>query len=160
NFSDLTFFGGSSGFVSASGNVAAGDTETGVFVRYQNGAAGTIDRVAFGGIFANGFGGFATSATGAGTSLTVQNSTLGSIGRVGANPGTGTPIDATHVWWGTPTGPFNPTTNPGGTGNPVAARVVFAPVATGLNPVIAAPTLPTYLAAAFPPPTVTVAVIA
>jgi hypothetical protein len=276
NFSNLTFFGGSSGFVGGAGTVAAGDTRTGVFVRYQGGATGTINNVAFGGIFNDNptpFGGFGALATGAGTTLTIQNSTFGNIGRVGAsadagatlnlfgdtytgkgagsytdvfgqytngatgavsgnrvtgnsgiapdgstsaaltvsqgggaaasvqaygntfsgnlngvvvgdnaadtstatlsynnilgnftgvgaNPPTGTAIDASHVWWGAASGPFNATTNPSGAGNPVADRVTFAPLATSANPVLSAPTLPAYLAAAFPPPVVSPAVIA
>jgi hypothetical protein len=279
NFSNLTFFGGASGFVGNTGNVTpadpvlqTGDSQTGVFVKYQGGATGTIDKASFGGIYANNFKGFGAAASGAGSHLTISNSTFGNIGRVGAaadtggqldlfsnqytgkgagpfvdifgqytsggtgtvsgnrvtgnsgitpggdisaallvsqgggaassvsafgnsffgnytgvivgdnaadtstatlsynnifgnffgvdaNPDAGTPvIDATHVWWGTTTGPFNVTNNATGTGNSVDDRVTFAPVATGQNQVLAAPNLAAYITATLP--AVTVAVVA
>jgi hypothetical protein len=37
------------------------------------------------------------------------------------------PVDATYNWWGDSTGPYNPTANPSGLGNPVTAKVLFDP---------------------------------
>jgi len=36
-------------------------------------------------------------------------------------------FDARYDWWGNATGPYNPTLNPGGLGNPVSANVNFKP---------------------------------
>ncbi|MCJ7457028.1 right-handed parallel beta-helix repeat-containing protein [Candidatus Bathyarchaeota archaeon] len=47
------------------------------------------------------------------------------------SPGTGDPtqyvVDATVNWWGDATGPYHPTLNPGGLGNPVSDNVQFVP---------------------------------
>jgi hypothetical protein len=59
-------------------------------------------------------------------------------------PGTA-PINATNVWWGHPTGPFNATNNPTGLGNRISDDVLFAPVRTAPLPVDSAPTLTQYL---------------
>jgi hypothetical protein len=54
------------------------------------------------------------------------------------NGGTGT-LNAICNWWGTATGPYHPTANPGGTGDDVSDNVVFTPwvteteTATGVN---------------------------
>jgi len=37
----------------------------------------------------------------------------------------GGPVDATYNWWGATSGPFHPTANPGGIGNPVSDNVDF-----------------------------------
>jgi len=42
------------------------------------------------------------------------------------NGGTGT-LNATHNWWGYASGPHHPTTNLGGTGNPVSDNVTYGP---------------------------------
>jgi hypothetical protein len=36
-------------------------------------------------------------------------------------------IDARNCWWGDATGPYNPTSNPSGTGNSVSDNVLFDP---------------------------------
>jgi parallel beta-helix repeat protein len=36
-------------------------------------------------------------------------------------------VDATGNWWGVQSGPYHPTLNPGGTGNPVSDHVLFEP---------------------------------
>ncbi|HET6575337.1 MAG TPA: right-handed parallel beta-helix repeat-containing protein [Fimbriiglobus sp.] len=56
-------------------------------------------------------------------------------------------VSATSNYWGSPTGPFNATNNPGGTGNSVSDNVTFTPFLTGPTPVLSAPDEAAYLAA-------------
>ena len=57
------------------------------------------------------------------------------------NTGTIT-VDARSNYWGAPSGPFHPTLNPTGTGNPVSDRVLFNPWLAGpvVYPVVVLPT--------------------
>jgi uncharacterized repeat protein (TIGR02543 family) len=43
-------------------------------------------------------------------------------------------VDARYNWWGDPTGPYNPTSNPSGQGNPVTGNVTFQPYQTSPVP--------------------------
>lgn len=47
--------------------------------------------------------------------------------------GTAGVVDAADNWWGNPSGPFHPTLNPDGTGDPVSDNVEFDPWLTGLS---------------------------
>ena len=59
-------------------------------------------------------------------SATITQSDLSSNSSFGAN-NIGGALSATCDWWGSATGPANAISNPGGTGSPVSAAVVFAP---------------------------------
>jgi hypothetical protein len=43
-------------------------------------------------------------------------------------------VDARYDWWGDPTGPYNPTSNPSGQGNPVTDNVTYQPYQTSPVP--------------------------
>ncbi|MCK4546306.1 MAG: right-handed parallel beta-helix repeat-containing protein [Candidatus Eisenbacteria sp.] len=49
----------------------------------------------------------------------------------GLNNNTGVLVDAENNWWGHSTGPYHPTVNPSGLGNPVSDDVDFSPWTTG-----------------------------
>jgi hypothetical protein len=55
------------------------------------------------------------------------------------------PVDATHSFWGDASGPFNPTNNSTGLGNPVSDDVLIRPLSAQAVPVLSAPTLAAYL---------------
>src|SRR2546430_2617583 len=77
-------------------NAGRPDAFTGVFSRYQGGTGGTNDSSVFRGICANACGGFAASATGAQTALTISHSTFGTIGRVGAAADAGATLNLSN----------------------------------------------------------------
>jgi hypothetical protein len=54
------------------------------------------------------------------------NNIVGNTGYGVANDG-GELVGATHNWWGDNSGPYHPTANPGGSGNPVSNDVDFEP---------------------------------
>jgi uncharacterized repeat protein (TIGR01451 family) len=56
-------------------------------------------------------------------SLIYHNSVYG----VHNNTSTPPPVMATHNWWGDPSGPFHPDTNPGGLGDQVSDHVIYRP---------------------------------
>jgi uncharacterized repeat protein (TIGR02543 family) len=45
-------------------------------------------------------------------------------------------VDARYNWWGDPTGPYNPTSNPSGQGNPVTGNVTYQPYQTSPVPTV------------------------
>jgi hypothetical protein len=55
-----------------------------------------------------------------------SNSLVGNA-QFGVFNGTAGEVDATNNWWGASSGPFHPTLNPQGTGDPVSDRVLFSP---------------------------------
>ena len=70
---------------------------------------------------------------GAASGLAVHGNTISGNG-TGAYNGSSSSMDATCNWWGSDTGPYNLTANPGGAGNPVTDNVIFAPWATTGSP--------------------------
>ena len=61
------------------------------------------------------------------------NSMVGNA-QFGVFNGTAEEVDATDNWWGSPSGPFHPTLNPQGTGDPVSNNVLFSPWKTSPPP--------------------------
>ncbi|MHB1613849.1 MAG: cell wall-binding repeat-containing protein, partial [Actinomycetes bacterium] len=56
---------------------------------------------------------------------------------------TASTVDATDNWWGSPSGPYNASSNASGTGSPVTANVAFSPWWTTSNGLPPAPTVVT-----------------
>lgn len=61
------------------------------------------------------------------------NNLTGNV-QFGVFNGTAAEVDATDNWWGDPGGPFHPTLNPQGSGDPVSNNVLFSPWKTILPP--------------------------
>lgn len=60
--------------------------------------------------------------------LTIKNNTIANNGSFGLNYQNGnSQVDATHNWWGDPSGPLQELTNPDGKGNAVSDRVSYKP---------------------------------
>ena len=80
-----------------------------------------------------------------GSSLSAQyNNITGND--VGASNESGTsPIQAPNNWWGSPSGPFNATTNPAGNGDAVTTGVTFTNPLPTVTPVVAATSVSDYL---------------
>ena len=68
----------------------------------------------------------ATVATDVTTWIVSHNNIAGNIVYGVSNLGTGT-LNAENNWWGSSTGPYHPTLNPTGLGNPVSDNVAFDP---------------------------------
>jgi parallel beta-helix repeat protein len=56
-----------------------------------------------------------------------ENSIAGNGGYGARNDDAAVPVAAENNWWGDPSGPYHPTQNPGGLGDPVGDNVVFVP---------------------------------
>jgi hypothetical protein len=66
-----------------------------------------------------------------GGTVTVNQSSIHDNSPYGAYAvGSPTPMDARNNWWGSVTGPYHPTLNPGGLGNPISDNVDFLPFLT------------------------------
>jgi hypothetical protein len=74
------------------------------------------------------------------------NNIAGNLQGVDSNDNA-TGVSAINNYWGSPTGPFNATNTPGGTGNPVSDNVTASPFLTGPTPVIPAADEASYIAA-------------
>ncbi len=73
-------------------------------------------------------GGAAAQAVAAHNNCIFNNATFG------ANNTTAITVDAVNNWWGAASGPFNPVSNPGGTGNAVSNGVTFLPFLAAPSP--------------------------
>jgi hypothetical protein len=64
----------------------------------------------------------------AGSAPTLQNNILfGTTGYAAYNEDSSVELDARFNWWGHPSGPYHPTSNPGGKGDPVSDYVRYSP---------------------------------
>jgi hypothetical protein len=73
-------------------------------------------------------GGSATQAVAGHNNCIAGNATFG------ANNTSALTVDAVNNWWGAASGPFNPISNPGGTGNPVSNGITFIPFLAAASP--------------------------
>jgi hypothetical protein len=62
-----------------------------------------------------------------GGTVSIHQSLLYQNAQGGVNNLSQVAVDATQNWWGTPSGPYHPTTNPSGGGNSVSDRVSYKP---------------------------------
>ena len=65
----------------------------------------------------------------------IHDNNITGNGQFGVFNGTAGEVDATDNWWGSSSGPFHPTENPQGTGDPVSDNVLFVPWQTEPFPV-------------------------